>query len=114
MSTPQRQKYFGGGKYSTRGVGLVVIIMGIVISSIIVTPLASWLLALNAKISNVNGQLEAMSVATTEWNRLNSMSMDDLESQASALSDYKVGDYQVLVDIGDKGHMSDGSCKTSG
>lgn len=55
-----------------------------------------------------------MSVATTEWNRLNAMSMEDLEKQSSSLSDYIVGEYQVMVSLGDKGIMQNGSCKTTG
>ncbi len=84
------------------------------VGATVIVPISAWLLSLSAKVSNIDGQLEAMTVATAEWSRLNAMSMDDLEAQKDALSDYTVGDYQIMVDLGDKGKMEGGKCQTTG
>lgn len=97
-----------------QGMGLIPMIMAVVVGAVVITSTTSWLLSLNAKISNIDGRLEAMTIATSEWNRLNAMPMDAIEAQKDKLANYTVGEYQLSVILGDKGVMDDGTCKTSG
>ncbi len=90
---------------------MVPIILALVIGATITVPITGWILSLNQNIGETNAKLEASTVSTEEWNRLGHMSLDELRAQKETLKEpYPVGDYKVMVNLGEEGYFSDGKC----
>lgn len=121
MSPLYKDKNLGGGYnlpslikrkiHALHGVGMVPIILALVIGATITVPITGWILSLNQNIGETNAKLEASTVSTEEWNRLGHMSLDELRAQKETLKEpYPVGDYKVMVNLGEEGYFSDGKC----
>ena len=90
---------------------IVAVILASVIGTILVGSLTQWYLSLDKNIGNQNTKLEASTVSLEEWNRLGHMSLEELRSQKETLKEpYPVGDYKVMVNLGEEGYFSDGKC----
>lgn len=93
---------------------LVALILGGIILSTVVSSATSWYLSMNQNMSGTNDRLEAMSVAMSEWQRLEHMSLDELEAnRENYKTPYKVGDkFKVGVALGEKGFFDEGTCNS--
>lgn len=100
------------GNISKSGQGsIVAVILASVIGTILVGSLTQWYLSIDKNIGNQNTKLEASTVSLEEWNRLGHMSLEELRSQKETLKEpYPVGDYKVMVNLGEEGYFSDGKC----
>lgn len=90
---------------------IVAVILASVIGTILVGSLTQWYLSIDKNIGNQNTKLEASTVSMEEWNRLGHMSLEELRAQKETLKEpYPVGDYKVMVNLGEEGYFSDGKC----
>ncbi len=121
MSPLYKNKNLGGGYNlpllikrkinALHGIGMIPIILALVIGATITVPITGWILSLNQNIGETNAKLEASTVSTEEWNRLGHMSLDELRAQKETLKEpYPVGNYKVMVNLGEEGYFSDGKC----
>ncbi|MCR4913462.1 MAG: hypothetical protein K5983_06960 [Lactobacillus sp.] len=93
---------------------LVGVILASVVGTVIVGSLTQWYLSMHQNIGGLNDRLEVMSIATSEWQRLEHMSFNELEaSKEKFKTPYQVGNYKVSVNLGNKGYFSNGKCGTS-
>ena len=94
---------------------MIGIIVGTVILATVIGSATSWYLSMNRFVYGMDDKLEAMTVATSEWNRLEHMSLDDLESARETFKEpWAAGDkYKVSLELGEKGVFDEGVCKTS-
>ena len=80
----------------------------------IVASATSWYLSMNDKVDNFDDKLEAMSVAMSEWQRLEHMSLEDLENKRTEFkTPWSVGNYKISVTLGEQGTFTDGKCTTA-
>ena len=104
MFSPLRESKSGQGS-------IVAVILASVIGTILVGSLTQWYLSIDKNIGNQNTKLEASTVSMEEWNRLGHMSLEELRAQKETLKEpYPVGDYKVMVNLGEEGYFSDGKC----
>lgn len=69
---------------------------------------------MNDKVDNFDDKLEAMSIAMSEWQRLEHMSLEDLENKRTDFkTPWTVGNYKISVTLGEQGKFADGSCSTT-
>ena len=59
---------------------LVAVILASVIGTIIISSTTQWFLSMNKTMDGTNDRLEAMTIAMSEWQRLEHMSLDELEA----------------------------------
>lgn len=96
-----------------RGQGsLVAVILASVIGTIIIGSTTQWFLSMNKTMDGTNDRLEAMTIAMSEWQRLEHMSLDELEAnRENYKTPYKVGDnFTVGVNLGEQGFFDNGTC----
>ena len=91
---------------------LVAVILASVIGTIIIGSTTQWFLSMNKTMDGTNDRLEAMTIAMSEWQRLEHMSLDDLEAnRENYKTPYKVGDnFTVGVNLGEQGFFDNGTC----
>ena len=92
--------------------GLIAVILASVIGTIIIGSTTQWFLSMNKTMGKTNDQLEAMTIAMSEWQRLEHMSLDELEAnRENYKTPYKVGDnFTVGVNLGKQGFFDNGTC----
>ena len=94
-----------------KGFSLVEIIIGSSILSLIVVGASLWLLNMNQSVSQMDEKLYASSIAMNEWEKLSHMTMNELEESREKLKEkQKIGDYEMSINLGEKGTFSDGVC----
>ena len=93
--------------------GLIAVILASVIGTIIIGSTTQWFLSMNKIMGKTNDQLEAMTIAMSEWQRLEHMSLDELEAnRENYKTPYKVGDnFTVGVNLGKQGFFDNGTCE---
>lgn len=91
---------------------LVAVILASVIGTIIISSTTQWFLSMNKTMDGTNDRLEAMTIAMSEWQRLEHMSLDELEAnRENYKTPYKVGDnFTVGVNLGEQGFFDNGTC----
>ena len=91
---------------------LVAVILASVIGTIIIGSTTQWFLSMNKTMDKTSDQLESMTIATSEWQRLEHMSLDELEAnRENYKTPYKVGDnFTVGVNLGEQGFFDNGTC----
>ena len=98
--------------------GLVAVVLAGLVGSILVSSATSWYLSMRNNIGNVEDKLEAQTIAQSEWERLSHMSLDELEAKRSELANkYSAGtnsQYQISVNLGQKGTFNGGTCGAIG
>ena len=72
----------------------------------------SWYLSVGNKVDTIDAKLEAVSIAMSEWQRLEHMSFEELEAKRNSFkTPWDVGDkYKVSVQLGEQGYFKDGIC----
>lgn len=93
---------------------LVGVILASVIGTVIVGSLTQWYLSINKTMSGTNDRLEAMTIAMSEWQRLEHMSLDELEANRENYKNpYDVGEkFKVGVTLGEQGFFDEGKCNS--
>lgn len=93
---------------------LVGVILASVIGTVIVGSLTQWYLSMNKTMSGINDRLEAMTIAMSEWQRLEHMSLDELEANRENYKNpYDVGEkFKVGVTLGEQGFFDEGKCNS--
>lgn len=93
---------------------LVGVILASVIGTVIVGSLTQWYLSMNKTMSGTNDRLEAMTIAMSEWQRLEHMSLDELEANRENYKNpYDVGEkFKVGVTLGEQGFFDEGKCNS--
>lgn len=98
--------------------GLVAVVLAGLVGSILVSSATSWYLSMRNNIGNVEDKLEAQTIAQSEWERLSHMSLDELEAKRGELAEkYSAGSdsqYQISVNLGQKGTFNNGTCGAIG
>ena len=98
--------------------GLVAVVLAGLVGSILVSSATSWYLSMRNNIGNVEDKLEAQTIAQSEWERLSHMSLDELEAKRGELAEkYSAGtgsQYQISVNLGEKGTFNGGTCGAIG
>lgn len=93
---------------------LIAVALGGVLLSTLVASATSWYITMRKNIGNTEDKLEAQTIAISEWERLSHMSLDELEAKRSELAKpYSAGagsQYQVSVNLGQKGTFNGGTC----
>ena len=91
---------------------LVGVILASVIGTVIVGSLTQWYLSMNKTMDRTDDRLEAISIAMSEWQRLEHMSLDELEAnRENYKTPYNVGDkFTVGVNLGEQGFFNNGTC----
>lgn len=91
---------------------LVAVILASVIGTIIISSTTQWFLSMNKTMDRTDDRLEAMSIAMSEWQRLEHMSLDELEAnRENYKTPYNVGDkFTVGVNLGEQGFFDNGTC----
>lgn len=91
---------------------LVAVILASVIGTIIISSTTQWFLSMNKTMDGTDDRLEAMSIAMSEWQRLEHMSLDELEAnRENYKTPYNVGDkFTVGVNLGEQGFFDNGTC----
>ena len=98
-----------------KGQGLLLTsVVGGAIVSLIVASATSWFLSMNQNMNGTNDRLEAMTIAMSEWQRLEHMSLEELEAnRENYKTPYKVGKkFTVGVNLGEQGFFEDGECNS--
>ena len=94
--------------------GLVAVVLAGLVGSILVSSATSWYLSMRNGIGNLEDKLEAQTIAQSEWERLSHMSLDELEAKRGELAEkYSAGSdsqYQISVNLGEKGTFNNGTC----
>lgn len=93
---------------------LVGVILASVIGTVIVGSLTQWYISMNKTMSGTNDRLEAMTIAMSEWQRLEHMSLDELEANRENYKNpYDVGEkFKVGVTLGEQGFFDEGKCNS--
>ena len=93
---------------------LIGVILASVIGTVIVGSLTQWYLSMNKTMTGTNDRLEAMTIAMSEWQRLEHMSLDELEANRENYKNpYNVGDkFKVGINLGEQGFFDDGKCNS--
>lgn len=98
--------------------GLVAVVLAGLVGSILVSSATSWYLSMRQNVGNVEQKLEAQTIAQSEWERLSHMSLDELEAKRGELAQkYSAGtnsQYQISVNLGQKGTFNGGTCGNIG
>ena len=69
---------------------------------------------MNGKVDNFDDKLEAMSIAMSEWQKLEHMSLENLENKRTEFkTPWTVGNYKISVTLGEQGAFTDGQCNTT-
>lgn len=91
---------------------LIAVILASVIGTIIISSSTQWFLSMNKTMDRTDDRLEAMSIAMSEWQRLEHMSLDELEAnRENYKTPYNVGDkFTVGVNLGGQGFFNNGTC----
>lgn len=90
---------------------LTATVLGGIVLSTIVASATSWYLSMRNQMGDVESRLESSTIAQSEWERLSHMSLDELESNRNTLkTPYRVGDYEVSVNLGTRGEFNNGKC----
>ena len=91
---------------------LTVAIIASTLFATIVASATSWYLSVGNKVDAIDAKLEAVSIAMSEWQRLEHMSFDELEAKRDVFkTPWDVGDkYKVSVQLGEQGYFKDGVC----
>lgn len=94
---------------------LTIAIIASTLFATIVASATSWYLSMNNKVDGFDDKLESMSIAMSEWQRLEHMSLEELEAHRDEYKDpWDVGSkYKVSVTLGEQGTFEDGQCKTT-
>ena len=94
--------------------GLVAVVLAGLVGSILVSSATSWYLSMRNNMGNLEDKLEAQTIAQSEWERLSHMSLDELEAKRGELAEkYSAGldsQYQISVNLGEKGTFNNGTC----
>ncbi|MCR4913461.1 MAG: hypothetical protein K5983_06955 [Lactobacillus sp.] len=100
---------------NNKGYGnILAVILASVVGAVIVGSITQWYLSVHKNVGGIDDHLEAMSIATSEWQHLEHMSFNELEaSKEKFKTPYQVGNYKVSVNLGNKGYFSNGKCGTS-
>ena len=107
--------FFQIGKTNKSGQGsLVALVLGGVVLTTIVASATSWYLSMNKTMNGTNDRLEAMTIAMSEWQRLEHMSLDELEdNRENYKTPYNVGDkFKVGINLGEQGFFDEGKCNS--
>lgn len=93
---------------------LVAVILASVIGTIIISSTTQWFLSMNKTMDGTNDRLEAMTIAMSEWQRLEHMSLDELEANRENYKNpYDVGEkFKVGVTLGEQGFFDEGKCNS--
>lgn len=93
---------------------LIAIVLGGVVLSTILSSVTAWYLSMNKTMSGTNDQLEAMTIAMSEWQRLEHMSLEELEdNRENYKNPYNVGDkFKVGINLGEQGFFDEGKCNS--
>lgn len=93
---------------------LLVSIIATLTFGMIVSSATTWYLSMNDKVDVFDDKLEAMSIAMSEWQRLEHISLDELEENREKYkTPWNVGDkYKISVTLGEQGVFEEGQCKT--
>lgn len=93
---------------------LVAVILASVIGTIIISSTTQWFLSMNKTMDGTNDRLEAMTIAMSEWQRLEHMSLDELEvNRENYKTPYDVGDkFKVGISLGEQGYFDKGKCNS--
>lgn len=108
MNTP-RKKLLS----DKRGQGsLIAVILASAVGTIIIGSATQWYLSMHKNIDGMDNRLEAMTIAMSEWQRLEHMSLDELENNRTNYQNpWSVGDkYKVSVELGEQGTFDEGKC----
>lgn len=91
---------------------LTAVILASVIGTIIISSTTQWLLSMNKSMAGTDDRLEAMTIAMSEWQRLEHMSLEELEdNRENYKTPYNVGDkFTVGVNLGERGFFDNGTC----
>ena len=92
----------------------MAIVLGGVVLSTVVSSATAWYLSMNKTMSGTNDRLEAMTIAMSEWQRLEHMSLDELEANRENYKNpYDVGEkFKVGVTLGEQGFFDEGKCNS--
>lgn len=92
----------------------MAIVLGGVVLSTVVSSATAWYLSMNKTMSGTNDKLEAMTIAMSEWQRLEHMSLEELEANRENYKNpYNVGDkFKVGINLGEQGFFDDGKCNS--
>ena len=93
---------------------LIAIVLGGVVLSTILSSVTAWYLSMNKTMSGTKDQLEAMTIAMSEWQRLEHMSLEELEdNRENYKNPYNVGDkFKVGINLGEQGFFDEGKCNS--
>ena len=93
---------------------LIAVILASVIGTIIISSTTQWFLSMNKTMDGTNDRLEAMTIAMSEWQRLEHMSLDELEANRENYKNpYDVGEkFKVGVTLGEQGFFDEGKCNS--
>ena len=93
---------------------LLATIIGSIVMSTIIASSTQWFLSMNKTMGATNERLEAMTIAMSEWQRLEHMSLDELEAnRKNYKTPYAVGDkFKVGVTLGEQGYFDKGTCNS--
>lgn len=98
--------------------GLLAVFLAGLVGSILISSATSWYLSMRNGLGNVADKLEAQTIAQSEWERLSHMSLDELEAKRGELAEkYSAGtgsQYQISVNLGEKGTFNGGTCGAIG
>lgn len=90
---------------------IVALVLAGTVGAVLIGSITTWYLTMHKNINGLDNHLEAMTIAMSEWERLQHMSLDELEANRENYKNpYDVGDYKVSVNLGAKGYFSDGKC----
>lgn len=93
---------------------LIAVALAGAIGALLVGSVTQWYLSMNQHMNGTNDRLEAMTIAMSEWQRLEHMSLDELEAnRENYKTPYNVGDkFTVGVNLGEQGFFDNGKCNS--
>ena len=93
---------------------LLMLVLASCMGSILISSLTNWYLSMNKNMTGTNDRLEAMTIAMSEWQRLEHMSLDELEAnRENYKTPYNVGDkFKVGIVLGEQGYFDKGTCNS--
>lgn len=93
---------------------LSVAIIASTIFAAIVASATNWYLSISKTIAGTDDRLEAITIAISEWQRLEHMSLEELEANRENYKNpYGVGEkFKVGITLGEQGFFAEGKCNS--
>lgn len=95
-----------------KGYGLTTTIVASVVLATLIGSATSWWLSMKNSLADADDRMEAMTIALSEWNRLEHMQLSELrENKINLETPYLVGEkFKVSVHLGEEGYFDKGLC----